>query len=175
MATHISGPIRPWSSYFGLLFAPSRFMKHALKSHFETVIIVFKRVFAFLFMAICFLSFQNCAPNTTGNKSNGSDSSYLSNLENKIAVQNDALLKLSTANLSCTENADCTTVEVGRKACGGPRGYYVVSKNNDLVRLQAMSVELMSLEEEYLIKKNYVSTCEAITAPATACISNSCR
>ena len=167
--------IRLGSSQFGLLFAHSIFMNHGLKSHFETAIHIFKRVVIILVMAIFFLSFQNCAPSASATKSNDSDPSYLSNLENKIAAQNDTLLKLSAANLSCSENADCTTVEVGRKGCGGPRGYYVVSKKNDLAKIQAISLELMNLEAEYIVKKNYVSTCEVITPPAAACISSFCK
>lgn len=148
-------------------------MKANKKSRFETIYALLNKPRALGFIAIVTLSlgFQNCAPSSSAKNTNGG----LSTLESEIALQNEALYRLASVNLSCTTDSDCTTVEVGRIACGGPRSHYVVSKNNDLAKLQEISIQVMNLEQEYLIRQNAVSVCAIVEPPAVACVSNVCQ
>lgn len=147
------------------------------KSHFETNYQTpkIKRGLISLSLIFLSLSFLNCAPTASNSLSNDTRANYLLTLEDKITVQNQALLNLSAANLSCSNNSDCTTIEVGRKACGGPRGYYVVSKNNDMAQIQALSLEIINLEKTYLIEQQAISTCELVEQPTPSCVSNICK
>lgn len=151
-------------------------MKLKNKYQFETILKNFikSRVLIFFVLTLAVLSFQNCAPSSSP-KTGDAKQEELSSLERKIALQNEALLNLTKVNLTCTRHSDCATVEVGRRACGGPRGYYVISKNNDLVQIQTLSIDLVNLEEEYLTKMDAISTCEVIVPPSVSCVANICK
>jgi hypothetical protein len=134
-----------------------------------------RRIGFFLLMATFLFSFQNCAPNSMSTSSENTRPTEKPDMEKLIAARNDELLKLAATNLSCATNTECEVIEVGRKACGGPRGYVVISKRNDVSKLQALSTELINLEKELILREGLVSTCEFIMPPSYACVDSVCR
>lgn len=82
---------------------------------------------------------------------------------------------LTQQNLSCATVADCTAVAVGARACGGPRGYLVMSKLN-VKRDQVNMLASLStkLEHEYNMENSVMSICVLASYPELTCEANKC-
>lgn len=83
---------------------------------------------------------------------------------------------LVDADLRCTSSADCTTIEIGSRACGGPSTHFITSEDNSNME------EILYLAKQTRIKgetfnRNYgrISICTVVTPPVVECIKNQCK
>jgi hypothetical protein len=120
------------------------------------------------------LSFQNCGGGMKVNSPNsGFDDSFpQKNLEDEYA-QVEILV---ARNLSCASSIDCVALEVGARACGGPRDYMVASVNNpNLEQIRSMLAELADMEHQWLVDHDSIGTCDYFMPPPLSCVQNLCK
>jgi hypothetical protein len=82
---------------------------------------------------------------------------------------------LNTQDLSCESVNDCQAMELGSKACGGPKAYLVVSmKNNNYTRVATLATATVDREDAYNRKYRVISDCMMIMPPTIGCVANKC-
>ena len=87
-----------------------------------------------------------------------------------LMAQVNALAKTS----GCANAADCQTLPVGRKACGGPKTYVVFcSKSTNVALLRAKIAELDRVD--LAAAKNTVSDCMMVMPPRVTLSGGVCR
>lgn len=73
----------------------------------------------------------------------------------------------------CASTADCRTLPVGRKACGGPRAYVVFCpRRTDVAKLTARIAQLERIDIE--LAKGTVSDCMLVTPPTVVATGGVC-
>jgi hypothetical protein len=76
----------------------------------------------------------------------------------------------------CTAVADCKSVAVGAKACGGPREYWVYcSKTTDAATLTGKLQTAARLEQAYNQLTDAVSDCAAVLPPELQIVGTECK
>jgi hypothetical protein len=71
---------------------------------------------------------------------------------------------------SCTDNAQCQTLGVGVKACGGPEVYLAWSlTHTDASALNALNQRYRQLRQEQISKSGEISNCMTIKDPGAYC------
>ena len=92
----------------------------------------------------------------------------------------NAQLREETARPSCSSSAQCRTVAVGAKACGGPAAYlpYSTQTTNEQ-DFPKLAEEQRVLSELYTRLRSEAqglgSDCMLVTDPGVACVENICR
>ncbi len=82
---------------------------------------------------------------------------------------------LASGDLSCAQASDCTSVEIGSRACGGPQEYLVTSnKNANLDDLKILAASTTRKEDEYNQTSGGISICSFEMPPQLSCVSNVC-
>ena len=72
--------------------------------------------------------------------------------------------------LNCRENADCATVGVGARSCGGPEQYLAYAVNDTPVAaLQQALQHHARLRRKQLEARGEMSTCELLPEPGAQC------
>lgn len=85
----------------------------------------------------------------------------------------DILDYIST--FSCDENASCSSIAFGSKACGGPQEFLVFPSSVDLEYLTEQVNNYNSMENSYNLTYNIVSDCMAVMPPENiGCIDGVC-
>lgn len=78
-------------------------------------------------------------------------------------------------NATCTEIAQCATVSVGHRGCGGPSWFLPFSTaTTDADALESVASEHRRHYRSYVILTEAVSTCEALTPPTAMCVEGVC-
>jgi hypothetical protein len=76
---------------------------------------------------------------------------------------------------ACDTDAQCHTIGIGHKACGGPERYLAwSSKNSDGTRLRALVAEHAAARGAEDTKKGMMSTCSVVQDPGAACSAGHC-
>lgn len=98
---------------------------------------------------------------------------------NASDVTSESLIKtmhfLNATIMSCNAASDCEVLAMGKRACGGPQDYLVVSNAN--VHLPALIVLAEAseiLEDESNRDSGGVSICAFVTKPQVECLQNQC-
>lgn len=89
----------------------------------------------------------------------------------------DLLKNAASANLSCESASDCSIVEYGSKACGGPEGYLVLSKKNVQVAsgiVTTLNTAYTTLSATIQAQTGVVSDCSLALPPTAACVAKVC-
>lgn len=78
----------------------------------------------------------------------------------------------------CETDADCATIPLGQRACGGPSGYMAYSKligMDAIVQLEALAKQSEELARQNNLKNQMMSTCEVMPPAVAACVENQCE
>jgi hypothetical protein len=92
------------------------------------------------------------------------------------ATEDDALMRLRALSAAsvCRQAADCATVPVGLKACGGPAAYIAVAQA-DLPAAQALAQRhLQQRLEQRRTHPEPPSTCNLVQDPGAQCVESRC-
>jgi len=82
--------------------------------------------------------------------------------------------KLASA-AACTVDAECHSVAVGAKACGGPTGYRAYSsKTVSSASVDALAQRQRDLAAQAARESHQVSTCYMLADPGAHCQQNKC-
>lgn len=77
---------------------------------------------------------------------------------------------------ACTSNAQCRTLAVGAKACGGPAGYLAWStQGTDAERLIALATRQAQAQRREIEASGMLSNCAMVADPGAACVSARCE
>lgn len=77
---------------------------------------------------------------------------------------------------ACTADAQCRTLPVGAKACGGPAGYLAWSTaGTDAGQLQALAARQAQAQQRELERSGMRSNCAVVTDPGAACVAGRCQ
>lgn len=83
---------------------------------------------------------------------------------------------LASVDLSCESVDDCDSMAYGDRACGGPAGYLVYSKNNPVLSLLEESAKTSSRVHRELNQEfGLFSICALAPRPRVKCIENKCQ
>lgn len=81
-----------------------------------------------------------------------------------------SLNHLIAQDLSCKVAADCKAIPTGSRACGGPNGYVVASRNSaHSASITTLAQLTESLEATINVEKGFASICVIEEAPAVEC------
>jgi len=77
---------------------------------------------------------------------------------------------------ACTADAQCRSLPVGAKACGGPAGYLAWStQRTDAARLQALAARQADAQRRENEASGLRSNCAMLADPGAACVAGQCR
>ena len=82
-----------------------------------------------------------------------------------------AQLKAAIGPAACTSNAECKTIGIGAKACGGPGGYIAWSQrdtNAELVR--TLAAKTTEERKAQIAARGEMSTCRVTPDPGAVCV-----
>ncbi|MFC0131693.1 hypothetical protein CR105_12670 [Massilia eurypsychrophila] len=94
------------------------------------------------------------------------------------AAANDlpAQMRAQIGNAACTDSAQCKTVPLGARACGGPEGYLAYSA------AKTPAAPLLALAERYAQQRSaeqaaagMASTCQMAVDPGAVCQAGACQ
>ena len=76
---------------------------------------------------------------------------------------------------SCTRDAECRTLPMGNKPCGGPAGWVAWSATASRGEpLQAMATDLAALQRQRQAAEGMMSTCSVVPDPGARCEAGRC-
>jgi hypothetical protein len=77
---------------------------------------------------------------------------------------------------ACSADAQCRTVAVGAKACGGPAAYLAWStQGTDAARLAALAQRQADAQRREIEASGRRSNCAVVTDPGAACVAARCQ
>lgn len=80
-----------------------------------------------------------------------------------------------TQDLACTDSAECASIGIGSKPCGGPwRNLVYSSTTVDLEKLQAAVADLNFYEAGYNQQEGLTSDCSLAPPAEPSCMNNLC-
>lgn len=86
-----------------------------------------------------------------------------------------AAIEAERGAASCDSDAQCRTIGVGAKACGGPERYLAwSSKDGDGSRLKALVEQHAALRRQEDAASGMMSTCNLIPDPGATCQAGQC-
>ena len=84
-------------------------------------------------------------------------------------------IKAEVGDAACDGPAQCHSLAVGAKACGGPEAYVAwSSKRSDGKRLQALAGQHAAARKDENARSGMVSNCMAVPAPGASCQASRC-
>lgn len=91
-------------------------------------------------------------------------------------MDGDALARLRAlgASSQCRQAAECRTVPVGARACGGPAAYVAVAKSDEAAALALAQRHTAQRRDELARSPAPPSTCEVIPDPGAQCVAGRC-
>jgi len=94
---------------------------------------------------------------------------------NSLAAVDARLDRMLSAAANCTSDAECRTVAVGGKACGGPTGYRAYSsKGADPQAVEDLARQERELALAAARASGRVSNCLMVGDPGAHCVQNKC-
>lgn len=92
------------------------------------------------------------------------------------AASGNLLARIDAARgTACSADAQCHTIGVGAKACGGPERYLAwSSRDDDGTRLRALVAEHAAARRAEDAKAGLMSTCSVVPDPGAACVAGQC-
>jgi len=86
-----------------------------------------------------------------------------------------ARIRAEVGEARCSSHAQCRTLAIGEKACGGPASWLAWSSTQGRAdRLQAWSAELATLQRERQARSGMASNCQYIPDPGAVCQAQRC-
>jgi hypothetical protein len=86
-----------------------------------------------------------------------------------------ARIEAERGDAACDTEAQCHSIAIGNKACGGPERYMAwSSKANDGSRLRALVAEHAAARKADDAKAGMASTCSFVTDPGATCSAGHC-
>ena len=86
-----------------------------------------------------------------------------------------ARIEAERGDAACDTEAQCHSIAIGNKACGGPERYMAwSSRNNDGTRLRALVAEHAAARKADDAKAGMASTCSFVTDPGATCSAGHC-
>jgi hypothetical protein len=80
-----------------------------------------------------------------------------------------------TQDLSCTDPADCLSIGIGSKPCGGPwRNLVYSAATTDSEKLDAAVADLNAYEAGYNQQEGLTSDCSLAPPAYPGCVNNTC-
>lgn len=77
---------------------------------------------------------------------------------------------------ACTADAQCRTVPVGAKACGGPAGYLAWStEGTDAARVADLAARQSQARQREVQAQGLRSNCAVVADPGAACVALRCQ
>lgn len=77
---------------------------------------------------------------------------------------------------ACSTDAQCRSLPIGAKACGGPAGYLAWStQGTDAARLQALAAKQADAQRRENEAGGRRSNCALVADPGAACVAGRCR
>ncbi len=77
---------------------------------------------------------------------------------------------------ACSSDAQCHSLALGAKACGGPLRYLAwSSQRSDAARLQALAEQLRRADEAGNAQQGRISDCRLVTDPGARCVAGRCQ
>jgi len=87
-----------------------------------------------------------------------------------MASANRALEAAIALENQCETSADCTTVAVGSRACGGPGGYAVYAiKSSNADEIHSLAQLTTKLARQYNSENSVMSICSMARVPRPVC------
>lgn len=127
------------------------------------------RLFRFLLLCCQALAGAGCA---------SADAPVAKRADAPAKVSSDALLatmKTEVGDAACDNAAQCHSMAVGAKPCGGPEGYLAwSSKRNDGTRLRALAQQQAAARKDENARSGIASSCMAVTDPGATCQASRC-
>ena len=78
-------------------------------------------------------------------------------------------------NAACDSTAQCRSLPVGHRACGGPEAYLAYStKTGDAGKLQRLAADEMAARKEQYARSGAISTCQMLMDPGAVCQAGRC-
>ncbi len=94
--------------------------------------------------------------------------------QTETVLQNRIVAEIGSA--ACTSHAQCRTVALGAKACGGPQAWLAWSAAvSSEASLRALSEQLASLQKQRQAQSGMVSTCQFVADPGALCQAQQCK
>lgn len=86
-----------------------------------------------------------------------------------------ARIRAEIGDAPCSSDAQCRTLAIGHKACGGPQQWWAWSTaNGQADRLQAWAGELARLQQQRQEASGMASNCQYIGDPGAVCQAQRC-
>ena len=83
---------------------------------------------------------------------------------------------LADTDLRCQSAADCTVVEIGSRACGGPSTHFITSDDNsNMEELQYLARQTRAKGEAFNRNYGRISICTVVMPPVAKCIQQQCK
>jgi len=87
-----------------------------------------------------------------------------------------ARIKALAANPSCSSDAECRTLPLGARACGGPQAYLPWSSAHaDEAELRALGDAYKEQQRAANAASGMMSTCQFLVDPGASCKAGSCQ
>ena len=84
-------------------------------------------------------------------------------------------LQAEVGDAACDSSAQCKTVAIGHKACGGPESYMPwSSKRSDAARVASLAADLTAERKTQNVKSGMISTCSLVMDPGAVCTAGRC-
>lgn len=84
-------------------------------------------------------------------------------------------LQAQIGNAACDSNAQCKTIAVGHKACGGPESYLAYStKQGDAAKVASLAADYSAERKKQNVKSGMMSTCSVVLDPGAVCTAGRC-
>lgn len=94
-------------------------------------------------------------------------------LQTEAALQKQIADEVGVAQ--CASNAQCRTLALGAKACGGPQAWLAWSTSTSReTKLRALAEELAALQRQRFTQSGMVSNCRYVADPGAMCQSQKC-
>jgi len=85
-------------------------------------------------------------------------------------------IRNTIGSASCTASAECKTVAVGARACGGPEGYLAYSTSvSPAAPLEALAARHAERRRAAVAASGMASTCNVLPDPGAVCDKGMCR
>jgi hypothetical protein len=92
------------------------------------------------------------------------------------AGDTQAQIRALIGDAGCTDNAQCHTLALGARACGGPQAYLPWSSaKTDGAALAALAAQFKSEREAAIAASGEMSTCQFLPDPGAVCRAGTCQ
>lgn len=86
-----------------------------------------------------------------------------------------AQIRAEIGDALCSSHAQCRTLPIGSRACGGPAAWWAWSTANaSAERLQGWAQRLEQVERDRQARQGLMSTCVIVPDPGASCVAQRC-